>query len=68
MPNHDEIINPFIKIHNLNVTWIDLAYDFVYMYEVMPKQDCYSKNVEKTFHVHNFSGCIMRMAWCYPPS
>ena len=48
MPHHDEIINPFIKIHNFNVTWIDLAYDFVYMYEVMPEQDCYRKYLETT--------------------
>ena len=48
MPHHAEIINPFIKIHNFNVTWIDLAYDFVYMYEVMPEQDCYRKYLETT--------------------
>ena len=34
MPHHDEIINPFIKIHNFNVTWINLAFDIAYMVEV----------------------------------
>ena len=34
MPHHDEIINPFIKLHNFNVTWINLDFDFAYMVEV----------------------------------
>ena len=39
MPNHDEIINPFIKSNNFNVTWVNLAFDFNYMYEVILKSE-----------------------------
>ena len=35
MPHHAEIINPFIELNNFNVTWVNLAFDFNYMYEVI---------------------------------